>query len=136
MKHHFVCLKSKPFYVIYHSFPFPNKYYDVTRIVVNMDKPRNLGLWFMVLGLLLIMFYLNTVDCVVFFLSLPTWTWETFSTLRDTWGFYLNYILPPKPSERYGVVVGWAAYKILETPQVLGLLWSWTWACQQESTSG
>ena len=30
-----------------------------TRLVVDRDKPRNYELWFMVLGLLLIMFYLN-----------------------------------------------------------------------------
>ena len=30
-KHHFVCTFKKPFYVIYHSFPFPNKYYDLNR---------------------------------------------------------------------------------------------------------
>ena len=32
---------------------------EKTRLVVDRDKPRNFGLWFMVLGLLLIMFYLN-----------------------------------------------------------------------------
>ena len=43
----------------------------LTRLVVDMDKPRNLGLWFMVLGLLLMMLYLNYP---MFFLSLFTWT--------------------------------------------------------------
>ena len=30
----------------------------------------------------------------VFFPLLSTLTWDTFLTLRDTQGFYLNYVLP------------------------------------------
>ena len=70
------------------------------------------------------MFFLNMVDYPVFFPSLSTLTWDTFLTLRGTWGFYLNHVLPPRPSKSYrvrwgGVVVGWV--KILVTAQVLGI---------------
>ena len=65
-----------------------------TRLVVDRDKPRNFGLWFMSLGLLLIMIYLNMEKNPVFFRSLSTW--DTFLRLRGTWGFYLilNPVLP------------------------------------------
>ena len=56
------------------------------------------------------MFFLNMVDYPVFFPSLSTLTWDTFLTLRGTWGFYLNHVLPPRPSKSYRVVVlvvGW-----------------------------
>ena len=36
------------------------------------------------------MFFLNMVDYPVFFPSLSTLTWDTFLTLRGTWGFYLR----------------------------------------------
>ena len=68
---------------------------ESTRLIVN--KPVNFKLFFLVLGLFLIMFYLNMVDWPVFFPSLSTWTWDTFLTLRGTWGFYLNHVLPRKP---------------------------------------
>ena len=42
----------------------------------------------------LIMFYLNMVDYPVFFPLLSTLTWDTFLTLRVTWSFYLNHVLP------------------------------------------
>ena len=51
------------------------------------------------------MFFLNMVDYPVFFPSLSTLTWDTFLTLRGTWGFYLNHVLPPRPSKSYRV--GW-----------------------------
>ena len=41
------------------------------------------------------------VDYAVFFPSLSTLTWDTFLTLRGTWGFYLNHVLPPRPSKSY-----------------------------------
>ena len=58
------------------------------------------------------MFFLNMVDYPVFFPTLSTLTWDTFLTLRGPWGFYLNHVLPPRPSKSYGVV-GWVAHKIL-----------------------
>ena len=64
------------------------------------------------------MFYLNMENYPVFFLLLSTWTWDTFPTLRGTWGFYLNHVLPPRSSKSYGVV-GWVAHKILVTAQRL-----------------
>ena len=51
------------------------------------------------------MFFLNMVDYPVFFPSLSTLTWDTFLTLRGTWGFYLNHVLPLKPFKSYRV--GW-----------------------------
>ena len=42
------------------------------------------------------MFFLNMVQMVhypVFFPSLSTLTWDTFLTLRGSWGFYLNHVL-------------------------------------------
>ena len=54
------------------------------------------------------MFFLNMVDYPVFFPSLSTLTWDTFLTLRGTWGFYLNHVLPPRPSKSCGWGgVGW-----------------------------
>ena len=73
------------------------------------------------------MFFLNMVDYPVFFPSLSTLTWDTFLTLRGTWGFYLNHVLPPRPSKSYRVV-GWVAHKILVTAQVLGFgIWIGLW---------
>jgi len=51
------------------------------------------------------MFFLNMVDYPVFFPMLSTLTWDTFLTFMGTWGFYLNHVLPPRPSKSYGV--GW-----------------------------
>ena len=68
------------------------------------------------------MFFLNMVDYPVFFPSLSTLTWDTFLTLRGTWGFYLNHVLPPRPSKSYRV--GWwggggvVAHKILVSAPV------------------
>ena len=52
----------------------------------------------------------GTASCIVaqlatpmFSLSLSTWTWDTFLTLRGTQGFYRNHVLPPRPSKSYGV---------------------------------
>ena len=39
----------------------------------------------------------------IFSLSLSNWTWDTFLTLRGTQGFYLNHVLPPRPSKSYRV---------------------------------
>ena len=77
------------------------------------------------------MFFLNMVDYPVFFPTLSTLTWDTFLTLRGPWGFYLNHVLPPRPSKSCGWVVGWS--KILVTVQVLGFgIWIGLWprACQ------
>ena len=72
------------------------------------------------------MIFLNMVDYPVFFPSLSTLTWDTFLTLRGTWGFYLNHVLPPRPSKSWGWVVGWP--KILVTAQVLGFgIWIGLW---------
>ena len=43
------------------------------------------------------MFYLNMVDYTVFFPVLSTLTWDTLLTLRSTWGFYLNHLIPLRP---------------------------------------
>ena len=64
------------------------------------------------LKLSLIIFYLIMVDYPVFFPMLSTLTWDTFLTPMGTWGFYLNHVLPPRPSKSCGwggvvVVVGW-----------------------------
>ena len=50
------------------------------------------------------MFILNMVDCPLFFPMLSTLTWDTLLTLRGTWGFYLNHVVPPRPSKSYGWV--------------------------------
>ena len=52
------------------------------------------GTWFMVS---LIMFFLNMLDYTVFFLVLSDLTWDTLLTLRGTWGFYLNHLIPLRP---------------------------------------
>ena len=49
------------------------------------------------LKLSLIMFYLNMLDYSVFFPMLSTLTWDTLLTLRSTWGFYLNHLIPLRP---------------------------------------
>ena len=43
------------------------------------------------------MFYLNMLDYTVFFPVLSTLTWDTLLTLRSTWGFYLNHLIPLRP---------------------------------------
>ena len=53
-----------------------------------------------------IMFFLNMVNYPVFFLLMSTLTWDTFLTLRGTWGFYLNHVIPHRASKSYRVV-GW-----------------------------
>ena len=35
----------------------------------------------------------------MFSLLLSTWTWDTFLTLRGTQSFYLNHLLPLRPSK-------------------------------------
>ena len=52
------------------------------------------------------MFILNMVDYPVLFPMLSTMTLDTFLTVRDTWGFYQNHVLPPRPSKSYRVVGG------------------------------
>ena len=37
------------------------------------------------------------VDYTVFFPVLSTLTWDTLLTLRSTWGFYLNHLIPLRP---------------------------------------
>ena len=70
------------------------------------------------------MFILNMVDCPLFFPMLSTLTLDTFLTVRGTWGFYLNHVVPPRPSKSYRVVgwvgwVGWGvAHKILVSAPV------------------
>ena len=59
------------------------------------------------------MFSLNMLDYPMSFLSLSTWTWNTFPTLRGTWAFYLNHVLPPRPSKSYRLV----AHEILVSAQ-------------------
>ena len=49
------------------------------------------------LKLSLIMFSLNMMDYTVFFPVLSTLTWDTLLTLRSTWGFYLNHLIPLRP---------------------------------------
>ena len=53
------------------------------------------------------MFSLNMLDYPMFFLSLSTWTWKNFLTLRSNFAFYLNPVLPPRPSKIYWVDGGW-----------------------------
>ena len=43
------------------------------------------------------MFYLNMVVFTVFFPVLSTLTWDTLLTLRSTWGFSLNHLIPLRP---------------------------------------
>ena len=65
------------------------------------------------------MFSLNMLDYPMSFLSLFTWTWNNFPTLRSNFAFYLNPVLPLRPSKSYrvgGVVV---AHEILVTAQRL-----------------
>ena len=56
------------------------------------------------------MFFLNMVDLWTTLCSslskLSTLTWDTFLTLRGPWGFYLNHVLPPRPSKSYVWVGG------------------------------
>ena len=49
------------------------------------------------LKLSLIMFFLNMVVYTVFFPVLSSLTWDTLLTLRSTWGFYLNHLIPLRP---------------------------------------
>ena len=81
------------------------------------------------------MFYLIIVDYPMFFPMLSTLTWDTFLTLKGPGGFYLNHVLPPRPSKSFGVVGWWwVAHKILVTAQVLGFgIWIGLWprACQK-----
>ena len=79
------------------------------------------------------MLSLNTVFDLVFFLLLPTWTYDTFLTLRGTWGFYLTMYSLKSYRVLVGWVVGWVANNILVTAQrpnspfpSLDLTWTWT----------
>ena len=51
------------------------------------------------------MFFMHMFDSPVFYLLLSTWTRDTFLTLRGTQGFFLNHVLPPRPSKSYSVDV-------------------------------
>ena len=55
------------------------------------------------------MFYLNMLNYPRFLPLLFTLTWDTFLTLRGTWGFYLNHVIPHMGSKSYrvGGGVGW-----------------------------
>merc|ERR1719411_2492444 len=53
------------------------------------------GTWFIMVSL--IMLFLNMSDYTVFFPVLSTLTWDTLLTLRSTWGFYLNHLIPLRP---------------------------------------
>ena len=73
------------------------------------------------------MFYLNMVDYTVFFPVLSTLTWDTLLTLRSTWGFYLNHLIPLRPFksvfdnvllEHGGLPHVLMAHKILESAPV------------------
>ena len=88
---------------------------EETRLVVNRDKPRNFGLWFMVLGLLLIIFY-----CVTLCSSShsPPGLW-TLSWHSEVLGASITQTL----LKLWGGGVGWVAHKILEAPQIIGILW-------------
>ena len=39
----------------------------------------------------------SMVEYTVFFPVLSTLTWDTLLTLRSTWGFYLNHLIPIRP---------------------------------------
>ena len=56
------------------------------------------------------------VDYPVFFPNLSTLTWDTFLTLRGPWGFYLNHVLPPRPSKSRGWVGGEVASDFNDSP--------------------
>ena len=104
-----------------HFFPFPNsvrlgdlkliptfevwldvcdKWYVITGFCRNVDRNRferkpdlhsagiSLGIWNLV-------WFLN--------FGLLLRTWDTFLTLRGTWGFYLNHLLPVRLSKSYRV---------------------------------
>ena len=64
-------------------------------------------------------FYLNMVNYPVFFPLMSTLTWDTFLTLRGTWGFYLNHVIPHRASKSDKVVGWWwVAHKILVSAPV------------------
>ena len=64
-----------------------------------------------------IMFFLNMVNYPVFFPLMSTLTWDTFLTLRGTWGFYLNHVIPHRASRSYGV--GWVGLNFSVCPSPL-----------------
>ena len=73
------------------------------------------------------MFSLNMLDYPMSFLSLFTWTWNNFPTLRSNFAFYLNPVLPPGPSKSYWVD-GTASYIVAQpaTPMFSLSLSTWT----------
>ena len=64
------------------------------------------------LGVSLVMFYLNMMYYPVIFPSLSL-TWDIFLTLRATWGFHLNFVCLLRPSKSYGW--WWSAFEFLVT---------------------
>ena len=52
---------------------------------------------------------------------MSTLTWDTFLTLRCTWGFYLNHVIPHRASKSYRVV-GWPKI-LVSAPVPLELIW-------------
>ena len=59
------------------------------------------------LNLPFIMSFLNMVNYPVFFPLMSTLTWDTFLTLRGTWGFCLNHVILHRASKSYRVVGWW-----------------------------
>ena len=81
----------------------------VTRTGVDKVKPKVwfrytlwIGIFIMVRKGRLTTFSLNTLDYPLSFLSLSTWTWNTFPILRGTWAFCLKYSRPDPLK-----VIGW-----------------------------
>ena len=72
------------------------------------------------LKLSLIMFYLNMVVYPVFLSLLSTLTWDTFLTLRGTWGYYLNQVVPLRPAKSWGWWRGWGCKILVSAPGPFG----------------
>ena len=64
------------------------------------------------------MLSLNMVN-PVFFLSLSTWTWNSFLTLRGTRGIYLNHVVLP-----------WCGCGLWCLWVVAHKIWTWPRACE------
>ena len=71
---------------------------------------------------------LNMLDYPMSFHSLSNWTWNNFPTLRSNLVFYLNPVLPPRPSKSHWVD-GTASCIVaqLATPMFSLSLSTWTW---------
>ena len=73
------------------------------------------------------MFSLNMLDYPMLFLSLSTWTWNNFPTLRSNLAFYLNPVLPPRPSKSYWVVGTASCIVVQPATPMFSLSLDWTW---------